>query len=205
MPFSVKSVWLDLIEECSDVPWAKLIWYSQCIPRHSFILWLAMWQKLKTHDKFEFFELKSDLKCVFCKEGPDSHNHLFFNCDYPNKVWQKIKKLARLESAPNSWNDIVNFFVIRPANKTIWSIIQRLVLGAMVYFIWQERNLRSFKGKNRSVDDLCNIITAEVRFRLMGLRIKVTKQSVKAAEVWGFQLNKGFHSDNFDNISHGRK
>nr|GEW54661.1 hypothetical protein [Tanacetum cinerariifolium] len=35
-----------------------------------------------------------DLCCVFCKEGLDSHNHLFFECDFPKEVWCRLKDLA---------------------------------------------------------------------------------------------------------------
>nr|GFC94616.1 RNA-directed DNA polymerase, eukaryota, reverse transcriptase zinc-binding domain protein [Tanacetum cinerariifolium] len=48
--FSVNTVWNDL-RECSDsVPWAKLVWFSQCIPRHAFMVWLAVHERLRTQD-----------------------------------------------------------------------------------------------------------------------------------------------------------
>ncbi|GKF54235.1 RNA-directed DNA polymerase, eukaryota, reverse transcriptase zinc-binding domain protein, partial [Tanacetum coccineum] len=48
LDFSVGVVWNDL-RDCSDVvPWAKLVWFSQNIPRHAFLMWLAVHGRLRT-------------------------------------------------------------------------------------------------------------------------------------------------------------
>ncbi|GKF28998.1 putative RNA-directed DNA polymerase, partial [Tanacetum coccineum] len=52
--FSVSRVWEDIRKGGSLVPWSNLVWFSQCIPRHSFMLWLAIHRKLKTHDNLFF-------------------------------------------------------------------------------------------------------------------------------------------------------
>ncbi|PWA54454.1 RNA-directed DNA polymerase, eukaryota, Reverse transcriptase zinc-binding domain protein [Artemisia annua] len=82
--------------------------------------------------------------CTFCKVGPDSHDHLFFSCDFSRKIWCKLKYLVRMDCAPNDWQNLLNFMIKRPVNESIWSILQRLVLGACVYYIWQERNFQAF-------------------------------------------------------------
>nr|GEV62181.1 hypothetical protein [Tanacetum cinerariifolium] len=48
----------------------------------------------------------------------------FFECGFPNEVW--------------------------PINKSIWSILKRLLLGAAVYTVWQERN---FQNRSRSSEE----------------------------------------------------
>ena len=48
--FSVKEVYKDLRNDSEEVKWAKVIWFSQNIPKHSFILWLAAQNKLMTHE-----------------------------------------------------------------------------------------------------------------------------------------------------------
>ncbi|GKC06684.1 hypothetical protein Tco_0998294, partial [Tanacetum coccineum] len=37
-----KVVWNDIRERNHVVHWAKLVWFSQGIPRHSFMVWLAI-------------------------------------------------------------------------------------------------------------------------------------------------------------------
>jgi hypothetical protein len=73
-------------------------------------------------------------------------------------------------------------------SKSIGVIIQKLMLGAIVYFIWQERNLRLFQNKNRNVEDLCNQIIEIVRLKLLGLKIKNSLKTVLLSKVWGFKV-----------------
>ncbi|GKA69207.1 RNA-directed DNA polymerase, eukaryota, reverse transcriptase zinc-binding domain protein, partial [Tanacetum coccineum] len=48
--FSVSEVWNDIRCRNDPVLWSKIVWFSQCVPRHSFMLWLAILGRLKTHD-----------------------------------------------------------------------------------------------------------------------------------------------------------
>nr|GEW25340.1 hypothetical protein [Tanacetum cinerariifolium] len=50
-----------------------------------------------------------------------------------------------------SWGHIVEEMCNLLNNNNIWSIVRRIVLGAMVYFIWQERNNKIFKEEKRDV------------------------------------------------------
>ncbi|GJS45277.1 RNA-directed DNA polymerase, eukaryota, reverse transcriptase zinc-binding domain protein [Tanacetum coccineum] len=186
--FSIKVVWSDLILEKPIVPWFKVVWFSQNIPRNSFILWLAVKKKLKTQDRLALWVDKVNLRCPLCKTMQDDHNHLFFACQFSSKVWNFFKGLINLDRAPNDLYQAIDFIMARPVNKSIWSIIQRLVLGAVVYFIWQERNLRLFQGKGRNVDSLCCLIKDQVRYRLMSLRVKYSNQVAKAADIWNVQV-----------------
>jgi hypothetical protein len=190
VPFSVKAVWMDLIEECPVVSWYKLVWFSQCIPRHSFMLWLAINGKLRTQDRLGFGSPIGKLSCAFCQDVQDSHSHLFFECNYPLAVWNEFKSLVRLDHAPSSLDELVLFLKKLPINKSVWSILQRLVLGALVYYLWQERNLRLFQKKSRSVVELCKLIREVIRLRCLSLKFKPSLQVRDAAELWGFYVNE---------------
>ncbi|GKE02345.1 putative reverse transcriptase domain-containing protein, partial [Tanacetum coccineum] len=83
--FSVYIVWNDL-RVCSEtVPWAKLVWFSQCIPRHAFMVCLVIHGRLKTQNLMGIWEKNGDMRCVFCKNVSDSHDHLFFECEFSKK------------------------------------------------------------------------------------------------------------------------
>ncbi|GJW36359.1 RNA-directed DNA polymerase, eukaryota, reverse transcriptase zinc-binding domain protein [Tanacetum coccineum] len=152
-----------------------------CIPRHSFVVWLAIHGRLKTHDKMRAWELKDNLKCIFCKKVKDSHAHLFFSCEFTSKIWSRMKGLVKLNDAPFKWSDILNFLLRRPCNKPIWSVLQRLLIGATIYFVWQERNIRIFQDKNKSIDVICNLIKDTVRLRVTGLSLNESAQVFEAA------------------------
>ncbi|GKC08507.1 RNA-directed DNA polymerase, eukaryota, reverse transcriptase zinc-binding domain protein [Tanacetum coccineum] len=45
------------------VKWYELVWFKQCIPKHSFCLWLAMLRKLLTQDKIMAWGKQTGLLC----------------------------------------------------------------------------------------------------------------------------------------------
>nr|GEW81642.1 hypothetical protein [Tanacetum cinerariifolium] len=104
-------------------------------------------------------------------------------------LWEMLKIMARLEDLSNVWAEIISGIVNKPACNGIWSIIQILVLGAMVYFVWQERNFRLFRKCERSDDKLFLIITETIRLKFTGLTLlKASLDVKKATEVWKFPL-----------------
>ena len=98
--------------------------------------------------------------------------------------------MAKLDSVSNNWAEVISSIANRPARNTIWSVIQRLVFGAVVYFIWQERNARIVSNSYKSEMELFKIIVDSVRLRLMGLRIKVTPDVTIASSTWNFPIDK---------------
>ncbi|GKD77238.1 RNA-directed DNA polymerase, eukaryota, reverse transcriptase zinc-binding domain protein [Tanacetum coccineum] len=181
--FSVKEVWRAVKDEYPEVIWHKHVWFSQCIPRHSFILWVAIKGRLKTRDKLARWFTVGDRKCLLCNVQDESHSHLFFSCKFSKRLRERLKPMAKLEMVRNEWASVISNIVNRPANNTIWSVIQRIMFGAVVYFIWQERNIRRVDQVCRSDKGVFKCIVNAVRFKLMGLKLKVNSDVLKAAEI----------------------
>nr|GEY62813.1 hypothetical protein [Tanacetum cinerariifolium] len=123
LDFSVSNVWENIRMRGTLVSWSNLVWFSQCIPHHSFFLWLAMHGKLKTQDNMLHGDRNNRLLCTFCGKVADSHDHLFFDCNFPNGIWDSLKNMVRLDNALNR-NVILDSFktgtgVYEAAN--IWS------------------------------------------------------------------------------------
>ncbi|GJT90625.1 RNA-directed DNA polymerase, eukaryota, reverse transcriptase zinc-binding domain protein [Tanacetum coccineum] len=49
--FEMKTVWNDLCNEGVDVEWYSMVWFPQLVPRHAFVMWLAVQRKLLTQDR----------------------------------------------------------------------------------------------------------------------------------------------------------
>ncbi|GJV98361.1 RNA-directed DNA polymerase, eukaryota, reverse transcriptase zinc-binding domain protein [Tanacetum coccineum] len=98
--FSVKEAWRVLRTDVPKVLWCKHVWFSQCIPRHSFILWMAIKGRLKTQDRISRWFNAVNMLCPFCKKEKDSHSHLFFDCDFAQGVWNRLKVMSRLDVFP---------------------------------------------------------------------------------------------------------
>lgn len=70
------------------------------------------------------------------------------------------------------------------SRNAVSSIIRRLLLGAAVYHIWRERNLRLRKKVTLPAKDISRDIVEEVRLKLCSLKTRNSSQVKKAADVW---------------------
>nr|GEW41416.1 hypothetical protein [Tanacetum cinerariifolium] len=103
--FCVGAAWEALRPRGVEVSWYRVVWFSHCIPRHAFHLWLVMRNSLKTQAKLRQWDVGVGtdlnlLQCAFCSCQLDSHAHLFFECLYSLKVWQLVRPLAGMKNVP---------------------------------------------------------------------------------------------------------
>ncbi|GJX80225.1 reverse transcriptase domain, reverse transcriptase zinc-binding domain protein [Tanacetum coccineum] len=188
-PFSTHVVWDVLRPRGNDVDWDDIVWFSICISHHAFLVWLIMEKRLKTHDMLRQWDVgvSTNLNlflCPFCKLEPDSHNYLFFECNFCAQVWSMVRAKANMDDIGPNWEDIVNWIMPMSSNRLAISIIARLVLGATTYFIWKERNLRIFKNQSRTISQVYDIILHNVRLKLRTLNFKNTWKVRLILAIW---------------------
>ena len=85
------------------------MWFSQCTPKHGFILWLAIQGKLLTQDRMLAWYQGVDLKCSMCNSCMDSHLHLFFECEFSNKVWKEVQRKGRFMVSHHDLENVVSY------------------------------------------------------------------------------------------------
>ncbi|GJU33531.1 hypothetical protein Tco_1181885 [Tanacetum coccineum] len=138
----------------------------------------------KAYFQVEKWNHNGDIKCGFCKKCSDSSPHLFFQCDFSMKIWRKMIKLSYLMDMQFNLQDVIESMAGRRGMKSIGNMVNKLILAATVYFIWQERNFRLFKEECRSEDVLFNIIYECVKSKLMTIRVKKTVRTDLIAKKW---------------------
>ncbi|GKA31750.1 reverse transcriptase zinc-binding domain-containing protein [Tanacetum coccineum] len=190
--FCVCQTYKDLINENGNVNWSKLIWFSQNIPKHAFILWIAVQERLATQDKIKSWGSYDMMVCSLCLKDKDSHKHLFFQCKYSTQFWNRVKQKISLRCTEVEWSDIVNNMAMEYNGNSINSVIRRLGLAASVYLLWQERNNRLFRGEKRSIDELYEVFVETIRLRLSSLKAKLTKAVTKAQLNWNIKISSSF-------------
>ncbi|GJY25397.1 putative RNA-directed DNA polymerase, eukaryota, reverse transcriptase zinc-binding domain protein [Tanacetum coccineum] len=198
--FLVKAAWEAFRARGTITTWHRIVWFSQNIPRHAFLLWLIMRNSLKTQDKLRQWDvgIGSDLSqvtCVFCSSQPDSHTHLFFECQFSAQVWTSIRHLAGMDVVPARLEDVVSFLQPIAHQRTVISIIGRLLLAATAYYIWDERNKRVFKQVKRSWADIRDIIITTVRLKLFTLKFKNKERVIKLLAEWKMPKNFRLYGD----------
>ena len=64
------------------------------------------------------------------------------------------------------------------------------VLGATVYFVWQERNSRIFKNNERSVDTLVQNIMDSIKWRIMSFTVKESIAVKNVEAKWNVKFKR---------------
>ncbi|GKV47540.1 hypothetical protein SLEP1_g54437 [Rubroshorea leprosula] len=122
--FSIASCYNLLRVKQPKVNWHRLVWSSGNFPLHSFILWLVVRGRLKTKVLLASRGMIIDLECCFCGRKPLSWTN----------EWRWILRHGR--------------------GRAIIKRKLRAALAASIYYIWQERNMRLFKDKSSTVDNI---------------------------------------------------
>ncbi|GJR73274.1 RNA-directed DNA polymerase, eukaryota, reverse transcriptase zinc-binding domain protein [Tanacetum coccineum] len=187
--FKISTVWKDISQQEEKVDWHPLVWFNQSIPKHAFVTWLAIQGRLMTQDRLRVWKPNDVLKCSLCGKCCDSHEHLFFKCEFAKGIWKEIKSLLNVRLFDN-WNQIISEMVLLPLNRNIWSIVRRISLNAAVYYIWQERNNRIFKQEKRDADTMVNLIKENTRLKLIGLKVKDSVTVKEVERRWQIQMKK---------------
>ncbi|PWA83708.1 reverse transcriptase zinc-binding domain-containing protein [Artemisia annua] len=185
--YSTKEGWKELKEDKPIVPWWKTVWFSQCNPKNAFTLWMAFQKRLLTQDRMVKW-CSEVLLCPLCKKTNDSHNHLFFLCEFSSKVWSVMKNKMKVDVLPNDWDQITHKIASLPCNNSIWSILNRIIIATTVYGIWKERNERLFKLKTQSTEVIIQCIIEQIRMQLLSLTVKKSTHTIKVADQWNIQF-----------------
>ncbi|KAL0285311.1 UNVERIFIED_CONTAM: hypothetical protein Sradi_7176200 [Sesamum radiatum] len=91
-------------------PSPPVCWYSLLggkfkIPRHDFILWLAILERLSTMDRP--WVMQHNLGCTLCGTAcVESHSHLFFECSYSARCINILKIQVRFHWPELGWQRI---------------------------------------------------------------------------------------------------
>lgn len=101
--FSSKNTWNQVRRQGNIVEWSKLIWFSQAVPRYSFIAWLALRNRLSTG------------------EPNESRDHLFFACPYSYTIWTELTGSFLPRPSPD-WSITVTT-LLSPRRSTIDSCL----------------------------------------------------------------------------------
>ncbi|GJV32918.1 RNA-directed DNA polymerase, eukaryota, reverse transcriptase zinc-binding domain protein [Tanacetum coccineum] len=124
--FSTNRAWKDWRDHERKVDWCDLVWFSNCTPKHSFIVWMAVRDKHTTQLRIMKWYPEKQLKCSLCGMQLDSLNHLFFECNYSNMVWKEMMEKSDYYDMPNIWDVLLITMTNMRNNKSIKSVLRRI-------------------------------------------------------------------------------
>ncbi|KAK3189461.1 hypothetical protein Dsin_029022 [Dipteronia sinensis] len=170
--YSASSALASLRTLHSFVPWFKLVWFAQNIPRMSFILWVAIRGMLSTRDCIHKYDLLVVTTCVLCNTHPESHAHLFFQCLFSRAIWTQIMNICGSPWNGLCWNAFIDWASTHWRGNSPTIVANKLCLGVAVYHIWRERNCRVFEGTQKTSLVVARSIIDTIRCWLSSFNLK---------------------------------
>lgn len=119
------------------------------MPKQAFILWMACKGELLTKVELRNWGCIYDDSCILCGNGGEDEQHLFFQCKFTKKIWEEVKRRNGISRSNGSWVEELSNAIKEGEGDTFVARIRCLSWAAMVYFIWQERNARTFKDERQ--------------------------------------------------------
>lgn len=147
------------------MPGFKQVWCSLAPPKQRFIFWLAVQNKLLIRDILASRILGLDLACAIWGLAQENHQHLFFDCRFSKMLSNRINNwIFPLGLDMNFDNWLLWFPGLNLTN--FCNCVKMVVLQALVYMIWINRNGCIFACSCLSVDSCIAQIQYVVRTRL---------------------------------------
>ncbi|XP_074282722.1 uncharacterized protein LOC141607263 [Silene latifolia] len=115
------------------VTWYKCIWNSINAPKQQFIGWLWIQGRLLTKDRLCSMGIGSDSQCELCGAAVESHDHLFFGCEFSKKCLQLVNGWCHSAIPPQQ---LMDWWSCQLDHKDVLAA----VILALIYHIWWARN-----------------------------------------------------------------
>ncbi|KAL0455324.1 UNVERIFIED_CONTAM: hypothetical protein Slati_0871600 [Sesamum latifolium] len=163
------------------VLWNGLLEGRFKIPRHVFILWLAIKERLSTMDRPWFGQQGAE--CVLCNNSSaEFHSHLFFHCAYSRRCLAVLKYTVRFQW-PGFEHGIL-WASRRWRGSHLLNAASRSMLASLVYHLWFVRNNCRFKATATSAESVALRAFEDVRLRIISTDINPSLQAQTLYRVW---------------------
>jgi len=148
---------------------SKSVWFTQGVPRFSFIVWLAVKNRLSTGDRMRAWGIQQG--CVLCGERDETRDHIFFACPYSFTVWDTLANRLTGSRTDPDWMHTLQF-VSKNNLQLLDKILVKMVFQTCIYHVWKERNEMRHQTGYRTVQQVVRIVDKAMRNRITSLRYK---------------------------------
>ncbi|XP_010684605.1 uncharacterized protein LOC104899165 [Beta vulgaris subsp. vulgaris] len=155
--YSVSYVYTLLVGDHTRVHWDKYVWNRLSIPKHRFVIWLAMKRRLQTTEHLHRIGVSNTSNCLICGNGVEDHVHLFFSCYYSEKILKKVKDWMGIKTQKQELMELIRW-LSRSNHSKFQKQVLAAVWAAMVYYIWGARNDAYWNSQVVNIDTIVHRI-----------------------------------------------
>ena len=73
---------------------------------------------------------------MLCGDCTENMDHLFFQCNYTKRIWERIKQRNGVDRICGSWREEIQSVIAEYKTDCFGARLKCLALGAAVYCIW---------------------------------------------------------------------
>nr|XP_018621920.1 uncharacterized protein LOC104120770 [Nicotiana tomentosiformis] len=125
-------------------------------------------RRLSKKDRLTKWGIIVDQTCILCYKEQECLDHLFFECEFSKELWYRLLQWQGIHRAVMIWQDEIDWASREMRSNNPSADIFRMSLTGCVYYIWQERNLRIFQHKQRSLDVILRSLVQDMFCRGCG-------------------------------------
>ncbi|GJZ95734.1 reverse transcriptase zinc-binding domain-containing protein [Tanacetum coccineum] len=116
-------------------------------------------ERLLTQDRLKRWGCYDMMVCSLCLKNEESHNHLFYQCDYIKEIWNQLTLMMEGSMIGTEWKKIVDSFAAMDSKrKKDWKTVFSMIYDS-------------------------------VRTKMMGLEVKRSDVVCLAAAKWNVKMN----------------
>ncbi|KAL2943828.1 hypothetical protein RDABS01_032175 [Bienertia sinuspersici] len=165
--YSIKKVYEVLRPTGTKVYWDKAVWCKAATPKHQFITWLGVRQRLMTRDRLIRMGLATENSCCLCNRGVESHSHLFFDCEFSRNCWKQILEWLNAKVQHYQLQQMIQWIARSCKGDRIRRQAFCAAVTAMVYALWRARNDLLWSNKPWTVDQVVDEVKFSVKNRIL--------------------------------------
>ena len=147
---------------------------QNCLPKHSFIMWIFIQHRLPTKHGLLKFNPQVNPHYVFCQREEEDDQHLFFDCPFAQSIWTGVHNFWPLPLTATTMEGRLNTLLKIKGDKQSKQVTYA-ICSIVIYNIWIARNLSIFRRQPPNVEDTIKIINDQVIHRALYLHTYTQK------------------------------
>lgn len=178
--FKASKTWETLNPAPPPVPWHNVVWFKARIPKHAFLSWVTVLNRLPTRDRLRNWGMNVVSTCLLCGVSDEDRDHLFFTCSYSRELWTFFFSNSTL-NPPAVFEAIIGWLPSSSSNAKVKTICHLLV-QALVYIVWKERNMRLHTSASKPPLALFKEVKGVMKAKLFGMDRAVSSTGLLRAQ-----------------------
>lgn len=119
--------------------WADVVWFKSAIPKQSFTMWVANYDRLPTRARLATWGLPISPLFPFYSNFDETRDHLLLSCEYSREIWQGI--FSRCQPPSTMFTDRAKLLSwMRAASSARLTLLRKLAVQTAIYHLWKQRN-----------------------------------------------------------------